>query len=184
MTLIVIPYDRAKQFHFINGKAYFLDGTVYCDNGQIICEQTTDNDLKNEITLTKISKQKLPYNYFLYSTGKRSYYELKLPKDIFKDRFDVVLEFAFEGLNLQVFSGKTLINDSFNIDGKFIMHLRDFRAYIEKNNTFIIRTAPRTRFGISNVYCEKPIPLDCDRLILRSAVPIVKKTVTAEETVL
>ncbi|MGN0521231.1 MAG: beta-galactosidase, partial [Eubacterium sp.] len=49
VKIIVIPYEKAKQFHFINGKPYFFDGTVYCDNGKIYCEQITDNDLKNEI---------------------------------------------------------------------------------------------------------------------------------------
>ncbi|MGN0521758.1 MAG: hypothetical protein ACI4IQ_03875, partial [Eubacterium sp.] len=124
---------------------------------------------KNEITLIKTSKQKLPYNYFLYSTGKRSYYELKLPSDILKNRLDVVLEFDFDGLNLQVFSGKTLINDYFNIDRKFAMHMRDYKQYINKNQTFIIRTAPKTKFGISNVYNEIPIPLNSNALKINSA---------------
>ncbi|MGN0523027.1 MAG: beta-galactosidase [Eubacterium sp.] len=169
VKIIVIPFEKAKQFHFISGKAYFIDGTVYCDNGKIYCEQMTNTDLKNEITLTRISKQKLPYNYFLYSTGKRGYYELKLPKDILKNCFDAVLEFDFDGLNLQVFSGKTLINDYFNIDRKFVMYLRDYKQYLESNSTLIIRTAPKTKFGISNVYNEIPIPLYSNELKLISA---------------
>lgn len=169
VKIIVIPYEKAKQFHFINGKPYFLDGTVYCDNGKVYCEQLTDTDIKNELTLTKTNKRKLPYNYYLYSTGRRSYYELKLPKNILDNRFDVKLEFDFDGLNLQVFSGETLINDYFNIDRKFVMHLRDYKKYIAKNQTLIIRTAPKTRFGISNVYNEIPVPLHSDRLVLNSA---------------
>ncbi|MGN1328822.1 MAG: beta-galactosidase [Eubacterium sp.] len=169
VKIIVIPYEKAKQFHFINGKAYFLDGTVYYDNGKICCEHKTKIDLEKEITLTKTGKQKLPYNYFLYSAGKRSYYELKLPKNILENRFDVALEFSFDGLNLQVFSGKTLINDYFNIDRKFVMHLRDYKDYIEKNDTLIIRTAPKTKFGISNVYNEIDIPLYSNELKLNSA---------------
>lgn len=176
VKIIVIPYEKAKRFHFMGGKAYFLDGTVYCDNGKILCEQITDTDLKNKITLQKCKKQKLPLNYFLYSTGKRSYYELKLPKNILENRFDIVLEFDFDGLNLQVFSGKTLINDYFNIDRKFVMHLRDYKQYLEKNNTLIIRTAPKTKFGISNVYNEIPVPLYSDRLALKS----VKETELSE----
>ncbi|MGN0546111.1 MAG: hypothetical protein ACI4I3_02170, partial [Acutalibacteraceae bacterium] len=172
VKIIVIPFEKAKRFHFINGKAYFIDGTVYCDNGKIYCEQITETDLKNEISLQKCKNRKLPFNYYLYSTGKRSYYELKLPKNILENRFDVVLEFDFEGLNLQVFSGKTLINDYFNIDNKFVMHLRDYKKYIEQNNTLIIRTAPKTRFGISNVYNEIPVPLYSDRLALKSAKEI------------
>lgn len=68
----------------------------------------------------------------MYSTGRRSYYELKLPNDILENRFDVKLEFDFDGLNLQVFSGNTLINDYFNTDRKFVMYLRDYKKYIEK----------------------------------------------------
>lgn len=172
VKIIVIPYEKAKQFHFIDGKAYFLDGTVYCNNGKIYCEQANDTDLKNEITLTKVHKRKLPYNYYLYSTGKRSYYELKLPKNILENRLDVALEFDFDGLNLQVFSGNILINDYFNIDRKFVMHLRDYKSYIEKNQTLIIRTAPKTKFGVSNVYNETPVPLYSDRLVLGSAKEI------------
>lgn len=169
VKIIVIPYEKAKQFHFINGKPYFFDGTVYCDNGRIYCEQLTDTDIKNELTLAKTNKRKLPYNYYLYSTGRRSYYELKLPKNILDNRFDVKLEFDFDGLNLQVFSGETLINDYFNIDRKFVMHLRDYKKYIAKNQTLIIRTAPKTKFGISNVYNEIPVALHSDRLVLNSA---------------
>lgn len=177
VRMIVIPYEKAKQFHFINGKSYFLNGTVYSDNGKIYCEQKTDIDLKNNISLAKCEKKNLPYNYFMYSTGKRSYYELKLPKDILEERFDVKLEFDFDGLNLQVFSGNTLINDYFNIDRKFVMYLRDYKKYIEKNNTFIIRTAPKTKFGISNVYNEISVPLCSDRLALTSAKVVELNTI-------
>nr|MDE5974132.1 beta-galactosidase [Eubacterium sp.] len=177
VRMIVIPYEKAKQFHFINGKSYFLNGTVYNDNGKIYCEQETGMDLKNNISLAKCTKKNLSYNYFLYSTGKRSYYELKLPKDILDEHFDVKLEFDFDGLNLQVFSGNTLINDYFNIDRKFVMHLRDYKKYIEKNNTFIIRTAPKTKFGISNVYNEISVPLYSDRLALTSARVVELNTI-------
>lgn len=171
-VIIVIPYEKAKRFHFIGGKAYFLDGTVYSDSGKIRCERPTDADLKGAITLRKCKKRKLPYNYYLYSAGRRSYYELTLPKDILKNRLDAVLEFDFDGLNLQVFSGETLINDYFNIDRKFVMNLRDYREYIERDNTLVIRTAPKTRFGISNVYNEIPLPLHSCALTLASAKEI------------
>lgn len=177
VRLIVIPYEKSKHFHFINGKAYFLDGTVYSDNGKIYCEQESAVDLKKEISLVKCEKKKLPYNYFLYSTGKRSYYELKLPKDILDNRFDVKLEFDFDGLNLQVFSGNTLINDYFNTDRKFVMHLRDYKKYIQRNPSLIIRTAPKTKFGVSNVYNEISVPLYSDRLELCSARLIEKKII-------
>lgn len=111
----------------------------------------------------------MPYNYFLYSTGKREYYKLTLPNDILNNNFDIRLEFDFLGLNLQVFSGDTLINDYFNIDKKFVMYLRDYKKYIERDNTLIIRTASKTKYGISNVYNEIDIPLNSNYLSLKSA---------------
>ena len=169
VTIYVISYEEAKRFHFIDGNPYFLDGTVYCDNGTIYQEQISDTDLKNDIIFSKTEKQKLPYNYFLYSTGKREYYKIILPKNILEDNFDVRLEFDFDGLNLQVFSGNRIINDYFNIDQKFIMNLRDYKEYIEKDSTLIIRTAPKTKFGVSNVYNEIEIPLHSNALSLASA---------------
>lgn len=177
VSIIVIPFEKAKNFHFINGEPYFLDGTVYCDNGTVYQEQISAIDLKDEIEFSKTQKRKLPYNYFLYSTGKRGYYKLVLPKDILKDNFDIRLEFDFLGLNLQVFSADTLINDYFNIDKKFVMYLRDYKKYIEKDNTLIIRTSPKTKFGISNVYNEIDIPLDSNYLSLKSAKVVRLNTV-------
>ena len=177
VKIIVIPYEKAKSFHFINGKPYFLDGTVYVDNDKIYCEQVSDIDLKDQIIFEKTGKQKLPYNYFLYSTGERGYYNLTLPKDILEDNFDVRLEFEFDGLNLQVFSEKTLVNDYFNIDRKFVMHLRDYKEYIGKDNTLVIRTAPKTKLGISNVYNEIDIPLYSNYMSLESARAVKLNTV-------
>lgn len=172
VRIIVIPYEKAKKFHFINGKPYFADGTVYSDNGTVCAEQESGIDFKDSILLSRCEKKKLPYNYFLYSTGKRSYYELKLPKNILDDCLDVRLEFEFDVLNLQVFSGEQIINDYFNTDRKFVMCLRDYKKYIDKNQTLTIRTAPKTKFGISNVYNEISIPLNSDRLVLTGAKQI------------
>lgn len=84
-----------------------------------------------------------------------------------ENKFDVRLEFEFDGLNLQVFSSGRLINDYFNIDGKFVMCLRDYEEYIRNNPVLIIRTAPKTKHGISNVYNEIPVKLYSNRLELK-----------------
>lgn len=132
--------------------------------------------MKDSISLVRCEKKKLPYNYFLYSTGRCSYYELKVPENILDNCHDVRLEFEFDGLNLQVFSGEQIINDYFNIDRKFVMYLRDYKKYIDKNQTLIIRTAPKTKFGISNVYNEIPLLLNSDRLVLTGAKQIQLNT--------
>lgn len=132
--------------------------------------------MKDSISLVRCEKKKLPYNYFLYSTGRRSYYELKVPENILDNCHDVRLEFEFDGLNLQVFSGEQIINDYFNIDRKFVMYLRDYKKYIDKNQTLTIRNAPKTKFGISNVYNEIPLLLNSDRLVLTGAKQIQLNT--------
>lgn len=35
-----------------------------------------------------------------------------------------------------MFSGDTLVNDYFNIDRNFAMHLRDYKEYIEKSDFY------------------------------------------------
>lgn len=177
VKLIVLSYEDAKKFWFIHHKPILSDGTVYADGETVFCEKITDTDLKNEFSLTKCDKVSLPHNFYLYSTGRRSYYRLKIPKDILKEHFDIMLEFYFTGLNLQVFSGKTLINDYFNIDRKFVMCLRDYQQYLENGSDLIIRTAPKTKHGISNAYNEIIIPLHSDKLELKKASVIKKEQV-------
>lgn len=170
VRLIVLPYERAKLFHFIDGKEYFTDGTVYRDDGRVCRDRAEGPDLKDYFVLTKCSPKELPYNKYLFSTGRRAYYELKIPTGIAAGMKDIRLEFRCEGLNLQVFSGETLIDDFFNIDGGYVMHLRDYKRYLETDDTFVIRVAPKTRTGVSAVYNEIPIPLNSTRLELVSAM--------------
>lgn len=177
VRLIVIPYEKAKTFHFINGKPYFLHGTVYADGERILEECLSEEDYKAQFTLQKCEKMELPYNYFLYSTGRRGYYKLHVPSELVNASHDIRLEFAFDGLNLQVFSGRTLINDYFNIDRKFVMHLHDYKKYLQADPVLVIRTAPKTKFGISNVYNEVAVPLYSNHLALTSARLVLVKQV-------
>lgn len=168
LRLIVLEEKQAKQFHFVGGKAYFLPGTVYTDGEMLYCEQLSALYLKEKLVLKPCGRKALAYGYFLYSVGRRGYYALELPWDILENRFDVKLTFAFEGLNLQVFSGKTLINDFFNIDGKFELYLRDYAEWISKSPVLTIRVASKTKYGVSHVYHEAPIPLNSVALRLES----------------
>lgn len=153
VRIIVLPMDKAKQLHIVNGNAVFTDGTVYSDNAEICCEKKESFDLSDKIKFKPCKKIFLPYGYYLYSHGKRQYYELKIDSALLEDYFDIELHFDFSGLNLQVFSEDVLINDYFNIDGNFIMRLREYKEYIKKGS-FIIRTVERTGFGVGNVYQE------------------------------
>ena len=125
---IIAIYEKAKRFHFIDCKPYFLDGTVYCDNGKILCERASDVDLKNEITLTQTSKRKLPYNYYLFST------------------VCCVLLFFSKQFNLQVVE---------NIGQALPGELSSFKPKILEKCQKFVRIC-RIRFGITDsVFVEK-----------------------------
>ena len=176
VRIIVLSANKAKRLHIADGKIFFCEGTVYSDNGVVCCEKKQNADIKDEIRFTRCEKVSLPHGYYLYSLGKRQYYVLKIEPRIFDDCFDVELAFDFSALNLQVFSGKTLINDYFNIDGKFTMRLREYRNYIKKG-PLIIRTVERTKFGIGNVYQEIMPDKRKTHLILRHTYKIVSEKI-------
>lgn len=178
IRLIVLSQERARQFHFVGGKPVFASGTVYADGGTVFCE-TVDGflqeqpaapvDLREAVSLKPCGKERLPYRYFLYSHAKCGYYALTIRPEAMQGNFDVRLVFAFDGMNLQVFSGQTLINDYFNVDGRFVMHLREYRKYLEQDGRLVIRTAPRAKWGAANVYQEADIPYGTTALRLLEA---------------
>ncbi len=171
VVIVLLTMAQAKTFYLLGGQVYFSDTGIYESNGTIVREHQTELPL-SLFSLRRIKPRRLPLNYFLYSRERRAYYELRLPENILQSHRDIVLEFTFDGLNLQVFSGKTLINDFFNIDRRFVLHLRDWRAYWQKDPVLILRTAPLTRCGVSHVYHEVPIPLYSNALTLKRAYAI------------
>lgn len=177
VKLVVLPIEKAKEFHIINNHAVFAKGTVYVDENIAYCEavkgyfneqKIKEIDVKDKISFEKCDKISLPHNSYLFSHSKKQYYSLKVPVSLLDDNFDVELKFNFSGLNLQVFSGKTIVNDYFNIDGNFVMRLREYKEYI-KNGELIIKTSDRTKFGAGHVYQEIVPEKRVNKLTLESA---------------
>lgn len=169
--IIILSEKRARQFHLVEGRPVFAEGTVYGDHGKAICEtlggyletetgrqQTEAVSLLGDISFGPAKPVRLPYNYFLYSHGKRSFYSLKVPAALLEQHADIRLEFDFTGLNLQVFSGQTLINDYFNIDGHFVMYLKEYAQYLKQNPELIIKAVPTQRHGVAHVFMEREMP--------------------------
>lgn len=177
IKFVVLPIEKAKEFHVINNKVVFAKGTVYTDN-DVVYSETIDGylddinakkiDLIDKIKFNMCEKVNLPYNHYLYSYGKKQFYSLEVPSNILDEYFDVELKFNFSALNLQVFSGDIIVNDYFNIDGNFVMRLREYKKYLE-NGPLIIKTAERTKFGAGNVYQEIIPPKSNTHLVLESA---------------
>lgn len=185
VEIVVLSEERAMAFHLANGKPVFAKGTVYWENNKVICEtkdgyletensrqEATAVSLQNRISLSQSKAVKLPYNYFLYSHSKRHFYSLKIDPSLFKEYPDVRLEFAFTGMNLQVFSGNTLINDHFNIDGNFVMYLKEYAELLKQNRELIIKAVPVGTHGAANVYMEQKMPVGKVELKLTGAYAI------------
>lgn len=154
----LLSHKDADDFYLVNGKVLFTSGTVVGgDRPQIVYrngdylrtdegEKTYSDCKQKEVRLLPGTPKLLPYAHYMFAYGKRRYFHLEVPANILSDCEDALLEFSFEGNSLQVFSGRNLINDYFNIDRKFVMSLKYYREEVEKSGFFVIRTKPFTRY--------------------------------------
>lgn len=155
LQIIVLSKEEAMQLHCYKNKVFFEEGTVYCEDETVFRERAVENpNLSKYVRLYDRAKVNLPYGYYLYSYGKRKYYTLRVDKEILDNYYDAELTFEFSGLNLQLFCGKTLLDDYFNTNGRYVIRLREFEDYIKSGEEFILKTAAPTKFGVGNVYNE------------------------------
>lgn len=193
LCLHFMERERALRFHLIEGRPIFSGGTVWVENSHI-CAQLTDGETlefgskewscqanlpADAVRLRRIQKIKLPFDSYLYSHGKRGYYRLNIQMDLLGELDDLVVELAFQGLNLQVFCGGTLVDDYFNTDGLFELHIRHFRDLLVQNHgEVILKTAASTNHGIGNVYSEIPMPAGMENLSVKKVRPVILKQVS------
>lgn len=174
IEIIVLSKEKAMQLHYSNNKVFFEKGTVYCEDKTVFNEKTVGNsNLIKYVRMYDRTKVNLPYGYYLYSYGKRKYYSLRIDKNILDNCYDVELIFEFTGLNLQLFCGKTLMDDCFNTNGRYVIRLREFEDYIKSGKEFIIKTVPPTKSGVGKVYNEINLKPGKNNLKLIAAKEIV-----------
>lgn len=192
VTLTFLNEDDALKLYYTNGKCYFSDGAVLEQpDGSIVCDLTYGQSVtvgaettsflaelpKDAVRLEAIPPKKLPYNSFLYSKGKRSFYRIKVDQDTLLRFDDLVVSFSVRGLNLQTFHSGTLVDDYFNTDGRYVLCLNRLKERLLLNNELIIKIAAAANFGAGNVYNEIGIvPNETDLKIL-SVTPTVRKTI-------
>lgn len=156
VKFVILEPEKALSMYYIDGKIYFYDGIMYQEDGEIIRENVKRLSAHN-IQLNKAKARPLPYNHFLYSYGRRRYYEITLDTDLIEAHDDVILHLSFNGLNMQIFSGAQLIDDMFAYDSKYDLHLRQLKKYIGKNGKLVLKAVPATRFGTGKVFFEKGV---------------------------
>lgn len=183
LVLKFLQPEKALTLYNFDGNVVFSDNSAY-QYGKDICAEllggqavngqsaADQENLLDKISLKQIAKRKLPYNYFMYSKGKRCYYEMTIDKELLQKYYDVKITLDFVGLNLQVFWNNELIDDYFNTDGKFVIHTKYFEDMLKSDNKLVIRAAAATATGVGNVYNEINIPVGKIELKVDKVQPI------------
>lgn len=187
VTLHFMDLERALRFHLVDGEPVYCDGTMWTqgeslyallEDGQSVTVHGQTHTCSFEqpqdaARLERTGKVKLPYDSYLYSRGERGYYRLTVRMDRLKEFDDAALDLRFRGLNLQVFCGGVLVDDYFNTDGYYRLHIRHFRELLEQNGgEIVIRTSAPTAHGIGHVYSEIEMKPGFEDLTLEKVRPI------------
>lgn len=165
-TIKILDRSRAHELYVIDGKLYFDKDVIYGDGKKVYREYVQDVR-SHAFSLEKCEKTSLPYGYYLYSLSPRYYYRLKLDRELIAKYSNVELTFRFEGLNLQLFAGKKLIDDYFNTDGYYVLRFGQLTKFIGEEDCLIIK-AVGASCGVGRVYAEIPIPENKAKLSLES----------------
>ena len=193
VQLHFMDWDRALHFHLVNGMPVFCDGTMWTENDVLYAllengqQVTVDRQAhtcsfvgpEDAVRMERIGKVKLPYDRYLFSRGDRGYYRLNFQMDRMREFDDVVLDIRFRGLNLQVFCGGVLVDDYFNTDGYYHLHIRHFRDLLERSGgEVLIKTSAPTAHGVGHVYSEIEMKPGVEDLTLEKVRPIRLEQIT------
>lgn len=145
--------EKAKQLYLISDKVVFSEFPLYEKDGKVYVERKKENN-SGAAVLEKISPEELPYDSYMFSSGKRAYYKLTADNGELKENKDLEITLDFEGLNLQIFKDGKIVDDYFNTDGKCVFRLRRVADMSEDKTRFVIRTCAATEIGYGNTYNE------------------------------
>lgn len=152
-VLHFLPPEKAKKLYYVAGKVVFSDFPLYEKDGRVYGEKKTDA-FEGEVSLKEISPIELPYDSYMFSSGKRAFYLLKADNNLISDDKDLEITLDFEGLNLQIFKDGKIVDDYFNTDGKCVFRLRRLADDGVNPVRLVIRTCAARERGYVNVYNE------------------------------
>lgn len=152
-VLHFLDEEQALKLYRVGNNAVIAKGAVYAKDNEYVQEvkEKTDNKV---VTLEEIAAIKCKYNYFLYSRGKRKYYQLTVDTKELEKVKDIQVDLNFKGLNLQIFHNGKIVDDYFNTDGVCTFRLKRLMGKLKQNNKLVIKACASTKTGVGNVYNE------------------------------
>lgn len=147
--------EEAKKLYVVSGRVVFSDFPLFEKDNKLYAEEPTRAG-KNCVDLKRVDPVKLPFDTYMFSSGKREFYRLSFDNGIL-DEGDVEVTLAFNGLNLQIFKNQKLVDDCFNIDGKCVFRLARIVGEEKGRAELTIRACAATARGKGNVYNETGI---------------------------
>ncbi len=162
VKLRFMPYEKARKLYFIRGKVLFSEFPLYEKDGMIFAEEKEKAD-KGLVLLKKTGRVCLPFNAYMFTSGRREYYKLSFDNSVLSDG-DAELTLGFKGLNLQIFKGKQIVDDCFNTDGRCVFRLAQMADNAERETELTVRVAAATKRGRGRVYNETKISPDMTEL--------------------
>lgn len=143
---------KAKELYVIDGKVVLSEFPVFRENGKYYAERKSA-PVEGAVTLKEIERRRLKYSSYIFTSGRRRYYELTFDASVFDGADDVEITIPFKGLDLQMFADGELKDDCFNTDGKFVFRLK--RVARKAGETkLVLRVAAATARGRGRVYNE------------------------------
>ncbi|MEG1834503.1 MAG: beta-galactosidase [Oscillospiraceae bacterium] len=175
----VLSESDALTLYNVNGKVIFTKDSIlpYPDKIEAL-HNSKLNGFNSLISLKEVKAEKMPYDYYLYSIGKKKQYELTIDKNIFKDCDDIKILLSMTGNVADIYCGGVLMADYFNIDNVLTIGLRRFKSQIEKGLPLIIKVSPLNRFR--KVYFEVPMERGKADLKLLSVTKIERLEISDE----
>lgn len=186
--LVVMTEKLSDDFYIIGGKTVFSNAVVYGEQ-EITIEYkkgdycTVDGkkislDVPEVAGGARLRKRKAfhgKYSRYLFSPGKRGYYDFSSDNLVFNDKIvDYLVDFDFEGSTLQMYYGKELVNDFFNIDGNHTMSLKYYKPELKNGNLSVV-TAPFS--PMRKIYTEKEFKQNNSSLRAARITPIYRKII-------
>lgn len=152
-VLHFLDEDKALKLYRVGNKVVIAKGAVYAKGNEFV-QEVKEQANNTAVSLEETAPIKCKYNYYLYSKGKRKYYQLKVDTKVLESVKDIQVELNFKGLNLQVFHNGKIVDDYFNTDGVCTFRLKRLIDKLKQDNRLIIKACSSTKTGVGNVYNE------------------------------